>query len=154
MNTQFDPKHTMSRTQEHILGMKNSRNLSMEQARLHQVTDTTKRTSGLPSVLSSHERPINNNSTRGSVLKQSTNQDSSSYVRRPWKAADPLANVNVNDYPMDGDQPGSTILSPAIKNERRKYVADYFHASSSTDHPVVNLGRESMASSASSHHRN
>ena len=71
-------------------------------------------------------------------------------VRRPWKA---VAVPRVSDYASQDK--ASSILSPAIKNQqkhpRKKYVADYLNADSGSEqHEILNLTRNSMASSQTS----
>ena len=71
-------------------------------------------------------------------------------VRRPWKA---VAVPRVSDY--TNQDKASSILSPAIKNQqkhpRKKYIADYLNADSGSEqHEILNLTRNSMASSQTS----
>ena len=59
----------------------------------------------------------------------------------------------MQDYVASANVSGRRVMaspgsgSNANRHPRKKYVADYMHASSSTDHPVVNLTRASIASS-------
>ena len=73
-------------------------------------------------------------------------------VRRPWKA---VAVPHVSDY--TSQDKASSILSPALKNgqqqkhPRKKYIADYLNADSGSEHhDILNLTRNSMASSQTS----
>ena len=86
-----DQKLALYRTANENMMSKQSRNLAKESSRLHQVTDTTKRTSELPSVLTTSA--INESSDNATVTAETNNNlltdgggsmRQEPMVRRPW----------------------------------------------------------------------
>ena len=71
-------------------------------------------------------------------------------MRRPWKNA---GVAHVSDYISQDNIAAlsSSILSP-VEKARKKYIADYLNADSGSDHQIMNLTRNSMASSKTSQH--